>query len=59
MNEYELQKLYFIEEIVTKAMKGCKRAIRELHTCMPELFIKGTKPYTILEPLLYKANDTI
>jgi len=46
-----------VEAMVTKAMNGCKRSIIELYVVMPELFIKGTKPFTILEPLLYEANQ--
>jgi len=55
----DLRYLYMIEKIVTKAMNGDKRAIIELYVFMPELFIRGTKPYTILEPLLYNANKNI
>lgn len=57
MDDYTLSKIYMVEEIVTKAMNGCKRAAIELYVMMPELFIKGTKSYTILEPLVYEANE--
>jgi hypothetical protein len=52
-----LKELYFIEKIVTKAMKGCKRSIRELYVFMPSLFERGTRSYTILEPFLYDADN--
>jgi len=51
--------IYMIEKIVTKAMSGDKRAIIELYVFMPELFKRGTKTYTILEPLLYDANNNL
>ncbi len=57
ISKSELEHIYFIEKIVTKAMKGCKRAIKELYVFMPELFERGTRSNTILEPLLYKADN--
>lgn len=57
MDDYTLSKIYMVEELVTKTMNGCKRAAIELYVIMPELFLKGTKPFTILEPFLYEANE--
>lgn len=57
MEDYKLSYLHMIERTVTKAMNGCKRSAIELYVMMPELFIKGTKSYTILEPLIYEANQ--
>ena len=56
MDGYKIGRIHFVEKIVTKAMNGCKRSIIELYMIMPELFIKGTRTYTILEPKLYEAN---
>lgn len=56
MDGYKLSKVYMIEELITKAMNGCKRSAIELYMIMPELFLRGTRPYTILEPLIYEAN---
>ena len=49
--------IYMIERTVTKAMNDCDRSTIELYVMMPELFLRGTKSYTILEPLIYKANE--
>lgn len=57
MDDYTLEKIYMVEATVTKAMNGCKRAAIELYMIMPELFLKGTKSFTILEPLIYEANQ--
>lgn len=56
MDNTKLAKIYFIEEIVTKAMNGDKRSAIELYMLMPELFIRGTRSNTILDPLIYEAN---
>jgi len=56
LDNQKLAHIYFIEKIVTEAMNGCKRSIVELYVLMPELFTRGTRSYTILEPLLYEAN---
>lgn len=54
---FKLNQLIHIEKLVTKTMKGCKRSVIELYMIMPELFERGTRSYTILEPKLHKANN--
>ena len=53
---YELERIYMIEKMVTDTLNGERRAVGELHTLMPELFIRGTKTYTILEPFLHESE---
>lgn len=53
------EQIYFIESLVTKAMKGDRRAIRDLYVFMPSLFERGTRTYTILEPYLYDSNNML
>ncbi len=56
MNNLILDRIYMLEEMVTKALSGCKRSIIELYVIEPELFKRGTPSYTVLEPYLYEAN---
>lgn len=57
LDDYKLSLIYKVEDLVTKTMNGCKRSAIELYVTMPELFLKGTKSFTILEPKLYEANE--
>ena len=57
LDPFKLEQIYQTEKIVTKALKGDRRAIIELFVTMPSLFQRGTRTNTILDPYLYQANE--
>ena len=57
IDAFELERIYETERLATNALNGDKRAIVDLYICHPELFLDGTKTFTVLEPLLYEANE--